>query len=303
MSSVLFDAYHGIGDQIYMRPFILAAQEQYDDVYVVTDFPKTLYEGTGIKPIFKASKWKTQTECAELEKEYFVEPLPRYDKVLRPCYTGSFRVDKNKPVTQVLEEQTGLTPKNFHSLQVQDEWIDKALSFVKTDKPICFLRLPTVRNEWKCFSRNGKMGYFNFLIKHRIRPHFYTVSSLDLRNGLEWLDGDMPEVDLMLHENELGVDGMIGLLKVSAFCLSIPCNTLPICADIGTPLFLIYGGHVHHNFLLDPRMDTGKITAMQPSPFCNCMSNNHQCNKEVDTGVLSRTFNAFIRREVTCLSA
>ena len=300
MSSILFDSYHGLGDQVWLRPFIFEAKKKYDTVHVVTDFPGLLYDGTGIGPVYKKMNLKTQTECARLECHKFVDMLPKYDRVLRPNYTAAFHADKNKTITRNIEEQIRITPREFHTLQIKEDWIKKARWLVRTEKPICFIRLPSVRDEWANSSRNGKMAYFKYVIENMIGDENFKVSSLDLRGGKEHLDGPMPKVDLQLHENELGIDGMLGLLKISSFCVSIQCMTLPICADIGTPLFIIYGGYAHHGFHADPRLGLKKIVAVQPPVMCNCLLNKHTCNKDIDPGVLSRSFKHFMS---TCVEA
>ena len=63
-------------------------------------------------------------------------------------------------------------PNDF-KLKARDKWINEAKSIINYEeikKPICIIRPPTIRREWKVPSRNPKMQYFQNIIPSLMIP-------------------------------------------------------------------------------------------------------------------------------------
>lgn len=296
MSSIKFHSYLGLGDQVYMRPFVLAALDKYTTVDVVTPFPDLLYQNTRVRCLKPNTQLKTQAEAIENSKYRWKYNLPRYNKALRMNYSVGFHQNMN--VIQTFTKQSGLKPKPFQ-FDIPQEYKGAARAKVKTDKPICYLRLPTLRQEWMCGARNAKMEYFQPIID-RLKDTHYIVSCLDLRGGKEYLDGELPKgINLCLHNAELNINEAIGLMAISSCIVGIQSNIIPFSCAFNVPCFVVYGGYVAHEALYDPFMGN-KIRHVQPDPFCFCVSGRHKCNKDIQTDRLITEFNNF-KKDVLCL--
>ncbi len=296
MSSIKFHSYLGLGDQVYMRPFVIEALNKYTTVDLVTPFPDLLYAGQGVRCIKTQTNLKTQAESIKNSNYRWKTNLPNYNKALRLNYSVGFH--KNLNVIQSFREQTGLNPKSFQ-FDIPQEYKDAARAKIKTDKPICYLRLPTIRSEWMAQARNAKMEYFQPIID-RLKNTHYIVSCLDLRDGKEWLDGELPKgIDLCLHNAELNINEAVGLMAISSCIVGIQCNIIPLSCAFDVPCFVVYGGYVSHEALHDPFMGN-KIRHVQPDPFCFCINGRHNCNKDIGTDRLIRTFENF-KKDVLCL--
>ena len=298
MSSIKFHSYLGLGDQVYMRPFVLGAKKKYRTVDVVTPFPDLFYAHRGIGCIKPTTILKTQKEWADNAVFDWVDDKKKYKKVLKMNYSGGFY--RNLNVIQSFKEQSRVIPVSFQ-FQMPNSVKNKAKAFIdkyNTDnKPICFFRPPTIRAEWENSARNAPMTYFERLLSEVKETHFI-VSCTDLREGKEKLDGELPKsVDLCIHYNEIGLDGSIGLMNIADFIIGIQSNIIPFSCAFEVPCFVVYGGYVPHEALTDPFMGLDKLRYVQPDPFCFCVNGKHECNKLIGGDRLLRTFNNF-RREV-----
>ena len=237
MSSILFHSYFGLGDNVYMRPFVLGALKKYSTVDIKTPFPDFLYSGTPVRCLKPQTELKTQKEYIEKTKFPWKLPLGGYNKKLKLNYSAGFHKGQN--ILETLQEQSGIVPESFQ-FDIPQPYKAKAKRLVKTNKPICFLRLPTIRKEWVASSRNAPMQYFQYVI-NQLKDTHYIVSCLDLRNGAEWLDGELPTgIDLCLHNAELDVNGMLGLMAISDCLIGIQSNLIPLSCALQKPCFIIY---------------------------------------------------------------
>jgi ADP-heptose:LPS heptosyltransferase len=296
MQQVKIDSYLGLGDNVYMRPFALALAKQHK-VDVVTPFPDFLYSGTPVGCIKPNTQLKTQKEYAEKTSFKWRLPLAQYKRIYKPNYSHNFHNGKN--IIESFREHFQVEPESFQ-FDIPQSYKAKAKRLVKSDKPICFLRLPTIRKEWLCSSRNAPMSYFQYVI-NKIKDTHYVVSCLDLRNGEEWLDGALPSgIDLCLHQAELDVNGMLGLMAISDCMIGIQSNLIPLSCAMQKPCFIIYGGYVPHEVLVDPYMGLSKLRHIQPENFCFCINGRHKCNKQIGADRLNSEFNKF-KKEILCL--
>lgn len=296
MLSVKIHSYLGLGDNVYMRPFALALAEQYM-VDVLTPFPDFLYGGTPIGCIKPNTQLKTQKEYADNTCFKWRLPLAQYHRVYKPNYSVNFHRSMN--VIESFKEYFNLEPKPFQ-FDIPKAYKTQARKLVESKKPICYLRLPTIRKEWLCSSRNAHMEYFQHVI-NMLKDTHYIVSCLDLRNGAEWLDGDLPSgIDLCLHNGELDVNGMLGLMSISDCLIGIQSNLIPLSCAFQKPCFIIYGGYVPHRVLVDPYMGLDKLRYIEPKDFCFCINGRHKCNKTIEIDRLTNEFDSF-KKEILCL--
>ena len=169
---------------------------------------------------------------------------------------------------------------------------DKILENVKTDKKICIVRLPTVRTEWAVPTRNPKLEYIEALMKKYKDEYFY-ISVAECGDGEQFSEPvDLRLIDLALHRGT-DVWDVAGLIARSDMVISIPCFFIPLGIALDKPTFIVFGGHVAPELLVDERMGLEKYGFVAPEPFCNCVQRDHSCNKEIPYERLIESFERF----------
>jgi hypothetical protein len=193
-------------------------------------------------------------------------------------YSGGL---KGKGIIKTFEEFVPLSGWYNH-LPIIEDGLEKAHEIrqrVPKDKKLCLVRLPTIRREWACPSRNPLPEYFN-QIMDAYKDRFYFMSIGDV--GIEEpLVGQYQGLDYEFHNKQLGLWETINLMKKADLVIAPPSFIIPLSIAYRFNAFIIYGGHVPHEVYIDERMDLGRIGYAQPNPFCNCALNDHNCNKEI----------------------
>jgi hypothetical protein len=287
MSGIIWNDYLGFGDSIYKRPFV--KQLQGHDIFLYTPFPE-LYSDLKVKFCRPHTKLKTQRKNIDKHDalKTWTEEKP-YGYNLAMSYTSGLSTGN---VIEAMEGWVELESFDF-TIPVVEEGIERAKEIIsKVDKKVCILRLPSVRNEWACESRNPEPRYFQEIID-AYNDRFYFISIGDCGEN-EYLVGEYTGIDLELHNSQLSLWEAVNLMRLSDLIVSIPCFTLPLSIAYGLKAFFIYGGYVKHDRLIDKRMNLSTIGYIEPSPFCNCVKNNHNCNKEIN-GLLWR-FDEYLHR-------
>jgi hypothetical protein len=291
MNSIRFASYYGLGDNFYMRPFIIKAQEKYDTVHVRCPFPDLLYFNTDVKCIKPVTNLKTQKEWADKQDNLFVTPLTKYTTELAFNYSSPLIRELN-PIYSSFNSQFPID-KNDVEYITPIEFIDKAKSLIpETNKKLCVLKLPTVRTEWLNDSRNPKMKYYQMLID-QLKSEYYFISVADTRVNEKLSEPCPTGIDLIAHKAEFDLQAYVGLLSLADLVIGYPSNVLPVCMTLKAPLFCIYGGSVP-NTPLTFGYDTSKYGFIEPTKMCKCVKNNHNCNKEIKDYDLFSAFDKFM---------
>lgn len=290
-TSIFINSYQGLGDNVYMRPFAMKYLEKYDLVYFKTGFPEIITEGTplrAVKPNYILKSFKDT-----IAGNNFYAPSITTQQI-KLDYQKSLR--NNIGIIQGMADQTGMQEFDFE-LPVSKEWqadVYNKLN-IKTDKKICVLKLPTIRKEFPAHGRNGKMEYFDKIIQ-KYKDEFYFVSVADCR-GEENFDGELPQsIDLHLNYGELNIKEYTAIFKLADCVVGAVGNIIPVSLAVKTPLFVIYGGHVPNNLLVDERMGLDKYGYVEPDNFCFCNDIRHDCKKDIPEDKLIGAFEEWKNR-------
>lgn len=298
---VLIRSLRGMGDQIYLRPFLREWAKKFE-VWVDSSFPELFHDIPQVR-VYQLGGTMGNTESLFLRYHKECEgkhklPFAPVDYSIKEFVTYSMNdLRSGKTILESFNKFVVPEPFDF-SLKVKDEWESEARKLL-TDGVhagnYLILKAPTLRKEWMCSSRSPRMDYYWPLVEKARKEGYKIVSMAYLQDGEEWFDGEFRDdlVDIKLH-GFLPLGTIIGLFSLSAGVISFPSFALPLCMAIQKKLFLIYGGYVPHKHLVDKRVNHKNIYAVEPSPFCFCMDENHNCKKDINESSISRKFERFL---------
>ena len=286
---IFFDSYAGLGDALYMRPWVLErSRREPGGVYVSTAWPEA-YHGHEdlVRCVPHSSRLRTQQVNIQRSSwRWHATPKPHHRVALD---YGAWALRKNVSVVQGFHDQTGASPAiaDF-KLPIHPSWDAAADEVLEALEPrlrgrqLALVRPPTLRPEWKCNSRNPRPEYLEQLVETQ-RDRFFFVGVGFLQPPHEVLD--CGRLHSLLDESFL--EGQLAWTTIAALCarvdlvLASPCFLVPLCAAVGARAYFVFGGHVPPEILFDSRMGLDQIGWCAPTPFCNCQLMHHPCNKEI----------------------
>jgi len=284
------DSHVGLGDQVYMRPFVLALAKE-REVYLATAWPELYWDHPEVKCVPADKGLRTQMSNIGRQRPEVWSRLPRDVERIRPSYSGELkRGDLN--VYAALEVAFGVTPEPFR-------WVPSPVAFADAQawldqsgwdgRPMAIVRPSTVRREWDVYTRNPKEGYLPRLVE--AHPEFRWLAVGHVLEGHEDLVDPGPHGDLAALQGELRWDVLAALMYLSEVVLTGPCFMLPLGMALGAKLFVVYGGYARPESMVDPRMGTYDFAA--PVPVCHCVRHEHDCEKDIPN--LAEEFSACLR--------
>lgn len=260
---------HGLGDNIYSRPFIQAAAIQNERKLIIeTPWPE-LYNDLGVYTVPAKTSLRTQGKNVA-RGNYLLPP-----KGLRIVKSARLGYDMKRPIMESLQM----------SIRGNGEFKMNLPSFpcpVETEKPIIVTRPVTVRKEWEAPARNPLPEYIAACVDE-LRDHYYIVSIADLDPPNEVAIEPLPYADLTLHHGELSVEQMLGLVSSASGVIAGVGWIVPAVMAYKVPAFIILGGVGAYNspeVITDPRVPHS-ITWAVPEKFCLCKDLMHNCDKEI----------------------
>lgn len=274
MKPLEITAMHGLGDNIFLRPFVraIAAQRK---VYLSTPWPE-LFEDIGNVDFFHhPSKLRTQAKnLARKQREWVGRPQTGVDRVL-PRY-GDLELKVCKSIVRSLERMLPLNGQPF-IFDLPPSMRPRYKTSTALIRPV------TTRREWTNTARSPNPEYI-YQIAERLMATHDVVLVADLEEGEEWLEGDLPPHHRAYLHGELPVEPLLRLVSEANVVVGGVGWLVPAAIAAGTPAFIISGGQGAHNapsVITDPRMDLTKIYFAKPDNFCLCNQMRHQCNKTI----------------------
>lgn len=274
---------HGIGDNLWARPFVKRLVQEGHDLYIITPLP-FVYGDLPVKFIKTESPLRAQKAYLEksASKFTFVERPADFDKEIYFYYDHADI--KFHGIIAHIEEAFGFEigsteldydfPANMepHGLNLPD-------------KKIAIVRPSTIRKEWPCTSRSPKPNYVPWCSKILMDMGWHVISIADCSVGEDWIEsGGEPQAHQKFHNGELGLERTLSLIKDANIVVGGAGFIIPatICAQ--TNLFIIFGGrgmYDNPHKLLDLRLDLTKIGWALPNNFCRCRAMDHECDKTI----------------------
>ncbi len=268
---LLVHGMHGLGDNIYQRAF---ARNLDAEVYLDTPWPQLYEDLPHVHCVRAETRLRTQRKNVEAASHGWVA-APRRAKEIRIGYGHADL--RNGSILSAMARQFGTSAAVF-------DLPDFGRSPVETDRPVAIVRPVTARREWLNTARNPKPEYIAQAASELRRRGYYVVSLADLQDGEEWLVGDPPGADLVLHKGELNITQLLAAVRHAAVVVGGVGWIVPACIAMKTPLYVVLGGQLGHNApdkITDPAMDLSNVGWAWPARPCKCTSKQHDCEKEI----------------------
>ncbi|MBC7201931.1 MAG: hypothetical protein H5U29_00210 [Pusillimonas sp.] len=263
----------GLGDNLYQRAFV---QRIPATVYLHTPWPQLYADLPNVRPVQMETRLRTQSKNLQRCQVRWHEP-PRHAPIIRVAYGGADM--RTGSIPRAMARRFGVAQPAFNLPPVGD-------SPIKADRPVAIVRPVTARREWLNTARNPRPEYIAQAATELRRRGYFVVSLADLQDGEEWIEGEAPEADLVLHKGELDVMQLLSAVKHAALVVGGVGWIVPACISAGTPLYCVMGGQLGHNaperLVDDKLMDASMVGWAWPDAPCGCTSKTHNCNKVID---------------------
>ena len=253
---VLIRGMWGLGDNIYSRPFVRAAAEQYE-LHLETPWPE-LYADLDIKFVRGTRKLRTQ------QKNMARQPADRWS---RPIAVREIKVGyadlATSSIIRALERRWSPLKVRFDPALF--DLPDMGPSPVTSDRPIAVVRPVTVRTEWRNEARNPQPEYIAAIAAELMATHT-VVAVADLAPGQEWVVGELPPAHRYFVHGELAVRELLALVRDADIVVGGVGWIVPAALALKVKTFVVLGGHGGHNApekITDPRLD------LQPHRVCH----------------------------------
>lgn len=279
--TLLFDGCIGLGDNFYQRPIIKEAAKNYRNVYVVTAFPEVYWDIPNVKFV-RSSRISLRTQLKHMDS------LPAKTWTAAPPGSHHVHWSRIGPSSQK-QIQTKYVEleneKDFDfSLPVRNAWIEAAEKVIEklplNGKKLCIIRRPTVRQEWKCPSRNPKIEYYQLLVD-RYKDEYFYLGLADVKPSVEWFDGELQGLDKEFNKGELPLTTILGLMKIADMTITYPSFFMIAAVGIRAKCYTIYGGAAKPEHCVRDKLGLMNFALVAPEPMCNCHSMRHNCIKEI----------------------
>jgi hypothetical protein len=270
----------GLGDNIYARPFVVAASRQYQ-IWLETPWPE-LYADLDIR--FVQGVRRLRTQCKNMARQADTRWSIPPD-----------RVHKVRVQYWALEQQSIIAALELSwliALQIKFnaklfDLPEMGPSPLKSDRPVAVIRPVTVRSEWKNEARNPRPEYIAEIAAELMATHT-VVAVADLEAGQEWLIGELPPAHHYFVRGELNVRELLALVRDADIVVGGVGWIVPAGLALHVKTFVVLGGHGGHNApnkITDPRLDLSRIGFAMPSRFCKCTNMLHDCDKTISDPV------------------
>ena len=272
--SVLIEAWHGLGDNVYLRPFVKAAVEAGEDVYLQTPWPQ-LFGDLEVRCVRPEPRYRTQAKNVDVQPEGTWHEPPADARVVKPRISGS------QPSITGGIAGSSPWPIREDAFDLPSFPREGLGAYPPVRKAV--VRPNVVRKEWENSSRNPNPNYLATAVELLKRTH-YVVSVADLKSGEEWIEGPFPEANVCSHRGELTVELLLALIENADVVTGGVGFILPVAVAYGTPAIIIAGGNGGHNAperLVGWGMDGSCVRWIMPDNYCRCLSYDHDCPKDI----------------------
>jgi len=227
----------GLGDSIYVRPFI-AATAQRRDVYYETPWPE-LFHDLPLRLVRGQRRLRTQMRnLARTRQEQWFRP-PDDARTIRLGY-GVLEVANGNVATAM---EIKLPPLN----KLNPVWDLPELGKCPFDTggaPLAIIRPVMRRIEWDNEARNPYPQYVDEIAGDLKARGFATVVIADLKHGYEWIEGGrLPPHNVALTNGELSVRQLLAAVRDAAVVVGPVGWIVPAAIALHTRAFIILGGN------------------------------------------------------------
>jgi len=277
----LIKMYEGIGDTFYQRHLIKRILEIKGEVALASPWQQLFWDMPELKFWWQSSMLRVQE--IEYAKWKFA---PIHKKAKQDLFIGydnrHLKIGDTVPAsyTRTVNRDGGFTISDYSlDFPLKPEWVERALE-IKNNRPICLVRIPTVRNEWPAARRTPMPGAMTKCLDTLPRDMVRIAVGFD--HPMQERAAENIMVNERYTNGELPIEIVAALAKIADLVVTPVGFMTVMAAAVGAKTVNIFGGHAGPQHIFDPRMDhiaTQKYIA--PDPFCNCFDNLHNCVKAI----------------------
>ena len=260
----------GIGDQLWSRPFVRQALNDYEHVHVVTSWPKLWWDlvgQEGLRLIRRDGRTKLhQASAAENAEMYWADEQPKGGDVYQLRYHGG--LTDGLTYIQAMERHYTLRDGVDMSFPIKPEWRAEARKLIDSldvpeDKPLVIYRPASIKNVWRAPARNPDQQSYCDVVAS-LRKRGCHVVSLGYADGqYERLCEPLADVDAEIHQ-QTALTTMLAVLNECDLVLTAPGVGQVMALANTLPCLTVYGGFIPDSQIADPRLDTSNYTALHP---------------------------------------
>lgn len=275
---VLVQAMHGLGDNIYLRPFVRALTNRHEPVYVRTPWPQ-LYADLEVRCLPADSDLRTQALNEARGWRWAAEPddvrktfLPRYHP---------WHLERGETISAALESGISLGGEAL-SMDLPARLAQPPIINTR-GRPLAVVRPNTVRREWANPARNPDPRALARVVTELLNTH-HVVSVADADGSNEVLEEPLPPAHERYHAAELTIWETLELLRRAHVAVGGVGWLVPAALALRVPTFIVRGGQGAHNrpeVIVDPRLRADWVGFCNPDDPCYCSDREHRCNKRV----------------------
>lgn len=301
---------NGLGDTIYLRcvvnEFLKTRPDQ--TIYVCTPWPQ-MWDGARVRLMPSSTSLRTQSENEKRCTELYTPPrIDSFRKRIHIGYSGSdFKGEKSildacaQKMLIDLPEKIGFgwsVPESWKWTRdgTGKYWRNGKFAF-HTDKPLAFVRPPTIRKEWVAPGRNPDPSAFIACVNHLRKTH-YVVSVASAIEPHEKIVTPI-ESDLPLERGELDFESMLGLLATCDVAFGGVGFLLPAALSHSVKTIILAGGVLGGNgpsAVMPKQLDWSNVKMILPDigHRCWCTNYRHECDRHTEPARAIEEMDSFI---------
>ena len=295
----------GIGDNLYLLPYIRYLSNYFDRIYLRTCFPQIFWDiPANVYLLPRGTTHTPHSENVESNKEMFSEELGinwpetdlRYTALdLRDgsCWTGI-----EKRISKQGWNNVAIPNKLNYKLKIKNGWMLSAEELLKSlgiNVPFAIARSCTHRWDWNCPAKTPDPRALQYGVD-LVSEKMPVIELGYLNRREEFVDGPYQNTHSRFVKGEVSITTLIALMKLAKVTLSPPGFAQPVSVAIGCPSVVFFGGYTGQWSFEDPRVDSSWVKPIYPEPFCNCVNRWHEdCNREIDPSKIEKTIKDVLR--------
>lgn len=276
---------HGMGDNIFQRPYVHTLCGLFDKVYLNTPWPHLYWDMPKNLNLFNPnSRLRTQNKNCNLNAGMYGNEVP---PASASTYRPGYKLDRSQSVYRDFDNRIPRDGFFFH-MDPPQEW-SKDLPF-DPSKPFCLVRNTTTRKEWYVANRNCRNQYLQFAASmYKKKTGHQIIEIADIDNKIETLDGEpIKAADIRLVQGELKHPGLIWAFKHASAVISCTGFALPLAQMVKANALIIFGGYELPEWFQHEDQDCPNVLTIAPDNPCGCYIKNHDCNLDISRNRLRK---------------
>lgn len=263
----------GLGDGVYQRPIVRHLTTLHEELWIATPWPE-LYRDLRVRFYHKPQTHHTQIRNAIRNASVYETPPEGEES--RITYGMNI---SHQGIVGAMEAALGHTPHTF------PYHLDLPPGEPETDRrPYVLVNPVSVRKEWTDLSRNCLPGYIADAAHAARGWGFNTIGLGAFNNMTEFCVYPPPPLDIDYTDGRLKISKLMALFRGAAGVICPVGFALPMALAAKVPVLCVWGGRGKYNNpknLVDERIDSSLLVNAIPDPHCNCVQNDHDCQREI----------------------